>query len=406
MGAARFSAVRRPALPREEGRQEARFRLKGDTGLLVATFLLIAIGIAMVFSTSYPLAETSRSSDGFYLLKRQLAYAVVALLMLAVGYRLSTRVLRKGARAIFAVSVLLLIAVKLLGREVNGAQAWFSLGPVNFQPSEFAKLALVLGLAAYFAPRPAGARSWRELRGPVLMLALTAGLIAIEPDMGTAAVVFLSALVFLNICGVPFRRVVALAGVALLLAGAMVVREPYQLQRLRDWADPAGTASRGSYQTVRSLVALGSGGLFGLGYCQGREKYFYLPAATTDSILAVVGEELGLIGTWAVLGLLGWVVWRGFAISRAQPDRFAGLLASGIACLIGVQALTNIAVVTGCIPTTGVPLPFVSFGGSSLAFTALGVGILLHLSRRRERAARVGMRRAGAGTATLGLGVR
>jgi cell division protein FtsW len=363
-----------------------------DVKVLAPTLALLAVGVAMVFSASIP-SVASVSADMFLFLKREIAYVAVGLLAMWGMSRVPMPWLREKAWGILLVTVALLIGLFPFGAEINGSRAWYVVFGQSFQPSEMAKLVLVICAAAYTARFSAGITNWRRALPPLLVVAGVAGLVALEPDMGTATVTVLAMLAFLHIAGLKVRHILASVGVGGLGAVAMFWLHPYQWERIRNFYFPGPGAELGpGYQKIRSLIALGSGGLTGVGYTKGVEKYFYLPAATTDSILPIVGEELGLIATLAVVGLFAVLVWRGMLIAGRAPDRFSGLVAAGVTCLLGVQAIVNMAVATACIPPTGVPLPLVSYGGSSLLFTLIGVGLLLNVSRSvrwREEAGKV-----------------
>lgn len=359
-----------------------------DLWVLVPTAGLVALGVAMGYSASIPAAAIEGGSVLSYLSK-ELAFVVVGVAGLVGAARVRMEWLGRHCRLLLAITTALLVGV-LFTPERNGAHAWYGFPgtSLSFQPSEMAKLVLVLALARLLVRFPSGLPDWRSALEPFATLFVVVGLVAVEPDMGTAAVTMTAMLVFLHIAGAKLRHLAAAVGVALIPAAVMVWHHPYQLRRILDFFRHAEVELAGGYQTSRSLIALGSGGLTGRGYCVSIEKFFYLPAATTDSILAVVGEELGMLGTWAVVGLLAALVWRGMSIAGRSPDRFSGLVAAGVSSLIGVQALLNIAVVTACLPATGVPLPFVSYGGSSLLFSMVGVGLVLNASRRMVRAPR------------------
>lgn len=352
-----------------------------DLWVLVPTLALVALGVAMGYSASIPTAAAQGGSIFSYLL-RECAFVAVGLVGMALATRVKMERLRRAALALLVVTGVLLVAVLFMPSR-NGAHSWFRVPgtPLSFQPSELAKLVLVMVTARYFAQFPEGLPDRRRAFPPFLVMFAVVGLIAIEPDMGTAAVTAMALMVYFHIAGAKMRHLLAAGCAAAAPAALMVWKHPYQLQRILDFLRGREVELAGGYQKARSLIALGSGGLTGCGYCGSAEKYFYLPAATTDSILAVVGEELGMIATWGVLALLAVLVWRGLQVAGRAPDRFSGLVAAGVACLIGTQALLNIAVVTGSIPATGVPLPFVSYGGTSLLFSMIGVGLLLNVSR-------------------------
>jgi len=354
-----------------------------DLKLLVPVLALVSLGVAMVFSASMPMAAAGEREDVFYYLKREVLVAVISLLAMFGVTRIPMGWIRRRAGVLLGATVALLALVLRFGTEVNGARSWFVVPGtgLHFQPSEMAKLVLVIAAARYFTQFPQGITNWRRAIPPVAMLGATAGLVAVQPDMGTAALIALSMFVYFHLAGLKLRHLLVTGLAASIPAALIALTHPYQIARLVDFAKGSEVELAGGYQTARSLIALGAGGLTGCGYCGSVEKYFYLPEATTDSILAVVGEELGLLATWAVVGLFAYLVWRGLQIAGSAPDRFAGLVAAGVSCSLGVQALINIAVVTGSVPATGVPLPFVSYGGSSLLFSLIGVGLLINVSR-------------------------
>jgi cell division protein FtsW len=361
-----------------------------DLWLLVPTLSLVSLGVAIVYSVSIP-AVASQGTSVLSKLLQEIAFVALSVLGLLAAMRVSMGWLKAKAWALLTVTVVLLAGVLIMpGR--NGAHRWYIIPhtPVNFQPSELAKLMLVIVTARYFSHFRQGLSNWREALPPFVVLFLVVGLIAKEPDIGTAAVTAVAMLVCFHIGGAKLRHLVAAGGMAAVPATYLVWKHPYQLARIVSFMRGNEVELAGSYQKVHSLIALGTGGLTGVGYCQGVEKYFYLPAATTDSILATTGEELGMVATWAVLALFAILVWRGMKVASAVPDRFSGLLAAGVTTLIGAQALLNIAVVTGSIPATGVTLPFVSYGGSSLLFSMIGMGLLLNVSRRGSEAASTG----------------
>jgi cell division protein FtsW len=373
-----------------------------DLRLLVPTLALVALGVAMVFSAGLPSVAVQNARDLFGDLKKEVLFVLVGLAVLVWASRASLEKVQSSAGWLYAVTLVLLFGVHWFGKEVNGAKSWYQVPLVglSFQPSEMAKLVLVIALARYFAKFPTGLAEWREMGPPVVMLGVCCLSILREPDMGTVAVLGMSMLVFLHIAGARSRHLAVLAGAALLVAAAKIAHEPYQIRRIMDWLlTRPGAELGGNYQINRALIALGSGGLTGRGYGGSIEKYFYLPEPKTDAILAVIGEELGLIATWAVVGLFAYLTWQGMRTAARAPDRFSGLVAAGVSCLFGMQALVNIAVITGAMPTTGVTLPLVSYGGSSLLFSMAGVGLLLNISRQggEARAAQLERARAGPG---------
>ena len=382
-----MSAIRAFQVPQAElAPQETR---AADLTLLIPTLLLVALGIAMVFSASIPLAAAQENEDIYFYLKRELLFATIGLAAMWGVSRVSMNSLQRQAGTLLFLTFNLLLLVLLVGVRVNGAKSWLPIPGtgMRFQPSEMAKIVVVIAAARYFAKFPSGIPNWRRALPPFVVLGSISALIAIQPDMGTAAVVALAMLAYFHIAGVRFRHLIGAGSLGTTFAALMVLRHPYQSERIVAFFRRNELPFEGGYQTIQSLIALGSGGLAGCGYCGSVWKYFYLPAAITDSILAVIGEELGLLATWTVLALFAFLVWRGVTIAAKAPDRFSGLVAAGVTCLLGTQALLNIAVTTGAVPATGVPLPFVSYGGSSLVFSLIGIGLLMNVSRRQLRPA-------------------
>jgi cell division protein FtsW len=353
-----------------------------DLWLLAPTLALVSLGVAMVYSASIP-SVASHGGSILTKLVQESVFVLVGMFGLLAAMRVRMERLEQKAWSLLIATVVLLLGVFAMPAR-NGAHSWYHIPqtPLSFQPSELAKLALVIVTARYFAHFPQGISDWRQAAPPFLLMFLVVGLVAVEPDMGTAAVTALSIMVYFNIAGAKLRHLGAAAAMCVFPAAFLVWKNPYQLDRLVSFFKGSEVDLAGGYQKARSLIALGSGGLTGCGYCGSVEKYFYLPAATTDSILAVIGEELGMIFTWGVLLMFALIVWRGMKVAANAPDRFSGLVAAGVTTLLGLQAILNIAVATGSIPATGVTLPFVSYGGSSLLISMIGMGLLLNVSRR------------------------
>jgi cell division protein FtsW len=358
--------------------------------MFAVTLVLLTLGVVMVHSASSALSLKT-FGDAFYFAKRQLLWACLGLVLMVLAARYDYHRLRRFAPAFLAVSfaLLLLVLIPGVGRNVNGSQAWIGIGPFGVQPSEFMKLALILFLAHYLADSGERIRSFLHGFLPPLLLSLTAvGLIMLEPDLGQSVVIMGVTVVLLFTAGARLNHLAALFACGMVGFAAMVAMAPYRVARitafLDPWQDPLGKG----YQIIQSLYALGSGGLLGLGLGQSRQKYLYLPEPQTDFVYSIIGEELGFLGTVSVLALLAVLVWRGLRTALYAADEFGSLLAAGITGMIGIQALINIGVVTGSIPATGVTLPFISYGGSSLTLMLTSVGVLLNISRQATFPAR------------------
>jgi cell division protein FtsW len=347
--------------------------------LLLVTLALVAFGLVMVYSaTSAPAALGNE--DPSYYLRRQGIYALVGVVLLLLARRSGYRALRHLAPGLVLVSLVLLVAVLAMGETVNGARRWLQFGPAAFQPSELAKLALVVFAAAYLARRRAP-RTLGELFKPLgLLTGVVCALLLAQPDLGTAITIVVMLGGVLIVSGAPaglLARAGGLAG-ALVLAAAWF--EPYRRARLLSFLNPWEDAQGTGYQTVQAMIGLASGGIFGEGLGQGVAKNFYLPEAHTDMIFAIIGEELGLVGATAVIGAYAAFAYAGLRVALTCRDPFGKRLAAGITTLVCGQALINLAAVMGAAPLTGITLPFVSYGGSSLVVGLTAVGILLNIA--------------------------
>jgi cell division protein FtsW len=357
-----------------------------DSSILVLVTLgLTAFGLVMVYSATSAPAALGGGDPVFYL-KRESIYALIGLVLLMVASRTDYRALRYMAPVLMLTSLGLCLAVLVIGQEVNGARRWLGVGSLSFQPSELAKLSLAIWAAAYLARRPAP-RTLKELVKPIgLTTGLLAGLILLEPDLGTviAMVVMLGAI--LVVSGTPLRVLGAGGAIASGLAMAAIWVEPYRRARLFSFLDPWHDAQGAGYQTVQAIIGLGSGGPLGVGLGHGPSKVNYLPEAHTDMIFAVIGEELGLIGTTLVMTAFVVLAYAGLRIALRCRDPFGKRLAAGLTTLVCGQALINVAAVLGLAPLTGITLPFVSYGGSSLVVSLASVGVLLNIARHGGKA--------------------
>ncbi len=357
-----------------------------DTHILVLVTLgLTAFGLVMVYSATSAAAALGGSDPSYYL-KREAIYALVGVALLMVLYRADYRALRYLAPVLMLSSIGLCFAVLVVGQQVNGARRWLGVGPLSFQPSELAKLSLAIWAAAYLARRPAP-RTLGELLRPLgLTTGLVCALILVEPDLGTVIAIGIVLGAILIVSGAPLRVLGTGGTLAAMLGIAAIWIEPYRRARFFSFLDPWHDAQGAGYQTVQAIIGLGSGGPFGVGLGQGPSKVNYLPEAHTDMIFAVIGEELGLLGTTFVIALFGLFAYAGFRVALRCRDPFGKRLAAGLTTLVCGQALINLAAVLGLAPLTGITLPFVSYGGSSLIVSLAAVGVLLNIAGHGGRA--------------------
>lgn len=357
-------------------------KLAPDKWLFAATVSLALFGVVMVYSASAVIAQKENGNQFHYVLKQGVWVAIgffVMLLMMQFNYQQL-----KSRRVVYGL--LLLCTMGLLGvfafSATNGAHRWLKFPGFSLQPSEISKLALILFLA-YFLEKRAGEEGdfWRTFVPCGIVTGWLAGLIVLEPDFGTALMLVFIFVVVIYTAGARLVHLAMAAAPALLVAGGLLIFVPWRLKRLvtflDPWADPLGAG----FQVVQSLIAIGSGGIDGLGFAQGKQKMLFLPFAHSDFIFAVVGEELGLVGALTIVLVFALFLWRGVRTALLAPDRFGMLLSLGIVTGIVAQALFNISVVLSLVPTKGIPLPFISYGGSSLVPTLAAVGILLNVSQ-------------------------
>ncbi len=355
-----------------------------DYWIIVFTVALLLIGIVMVYSSSAIIAA-EKYGDPYYFLKRQALWTVMGLAAMWTMMRVDYRILSKYGYIIYVstVIVLTLTLVPGIGHTVNGAQRWVSLGIVSVQPSEFAKLGLLIFFSAILAKKHSEGRTEDFFFGyiPLLLaLGVVVMLIQLQPDLGTALIIALVSFFLFAVGGV---RKTHLMGTAVFVAPLLVVavqNHEYRIRRIMSFMDPWGDVSNTGYQIIQSFVALSRGGFFGSGIGAGQQKLYYLPEPHTDFIFSIIGEELGLIGGVIVIFLFAALTWRGFRVGVNAPDRFGSLLALGITFAISLQALLNISVALGLAPTKGLPLPFISLGGSALTMWLISVGVLLNIS--------------------------
>jgi cell division protein FtsW len=362
-----------------------KFRLRPgspDYAILVTTLALVVIGLIFVYSSSFAIA-LAEYDDVNYFLFRQLGAALIGLVAMFVLMRVDYRKLRLVSPLLMLVAVLSLVAVLAVGTEVNGARRWISLGGLTpVQPSEFAKLAVIIYIAAWLASRGRDVRTFALGLAPfILLVGLVAALILMEPDTGTAAIVVMTTVALFFLAGGSMTHVFTLAGIGLVAGVLLVIGGEYRADRVFAFTSAEEDPSGIGFHTLQLLIALGSGGIDGLGLGVSRQKFFYIPGAHTDGVFAIIGEETGFVGAMILIGLFAYLVYRGFKVAMNSRDEFGTYLAMGMICWISFQALINIGGITRSIPLTGIPLPFVSYGGSSLIMIMAGVGILLNVSR-------------------------
>lgn len=361
---------------------------KSDSLLKIALFMLIGIGLIMIASAGVSYGNV-RFGDPYYFFKQQLVGLLVGFGFLFFTERVYYGTWKKFVMPIFILALVLLILVFIpgVGTTVYGAARWIELGPVSFQPSEVMKLAIILYLAAWLSGKgEAKARDFYEGFVPFLfILALVGFLVIKQPDTGTLGLIFLISLSIFFTSGASLKHVFGLVLGAFAFLAILVKLAPYRMQRFLVFLNPEHDPLGSGYQVSQALLAIGSGGLYGVGLGHSRQKFNYLPEPVTDSIFAVLSEETGLIGASLVILLFLFFAWRGLRIARRAPDAFGRLLAVGIVAWVVGQAFINVAAISGLIPLTGIPLPFISFGGTSLAVLMAAVGILLNISRHSRQ---------------------
>mgnify|MGYP003417219532 FL=1 len=382
-------------LPWTTASPRATKRVAMDHSLLIITIILALVGLVMVFSASAVVAG-NRFHDPGYFLKRQLAWLAFGFLLLHLASHIDYVWWKRLSIPLLGLTVVLLVMVLIpsLGVSAKGARRWLRLGPISVQPAEIAKLVAVMYLAAYLAKKEDRLTGFLSGLAPALLvIGVLGGLVLLEPDLGTVVVMGSVAIGLLFLGGARLSHLLSLGLCAVPVVLVLVLSSSYRRQRLMTFLAPWKDASDAGFQITQSFLAFGSGGLFGVGLGEGKQKLFFLPEAHTDFVLALVGEELGLVGTGVIILLFALFAIRGFQVAARARMPFGRYLGMGITLLIGVQALINACVVTGLVPTKGLTLPFVSYGGSSLVTCMFGVGILLNISRDRQTGREDGGRR-------------
>lgn len=360
---------------------------RAEKGIWISFFLLLASGLVALYAASYYNAQDKGSSLS-EVISQLMGVGVGAFLMAAVwklNYRALSNPVISGAFVVVSLLLLGLVAIPGVGVYLNGSRRWLRLGPVSFQPSELAKYSMVLFMARALASPSRNIRNfWHGLVPLFIVPGVMFALVLLQPNLSTAGSILIVSLLMIMMAGAQWKHLTLLGLAGVCVGGFYAWSAPYRRERLLSFTDPFAKMSDEGYQLAQSLIAFGSGGLFGMGLGQGRQKYAYLPYPESDFIFAIVGEDFGLLGCTAVAALFAAFAVAGMRIAMNCRDKFGSLLAAGITCSIAVQAFLNMGVVIGILPTTGLPLPFFSAGGTSISITMAAVGILMNISRTTE----------------------
>jgi cell division protein FtsW len=354
-----------------------------DIILMLLTFTLLAIGLIMVYSASAIWADY-KFDDSFFFAKRQMLFAGVGIIGMFFIMNIDYWTWRTWAKVLVIICFVLLVLVLIpgIGNVRNGSRSWIGIGAFSVQPSEFMKLAMIAFLAKFLSERQKHITSFKKGLLPSLGLVFLAfGMIMLQPDLGTGTVMVGTCTVMIFIAGARIRHFMMLGLIGVAGFIGLVLSAPYRIKRITSFLDPWEDPLGSGFQIIQSLFAIGPGGLFGLGLGQSRQKFFYLPEPQTDFIFAILAEELGFIGGSFILLLFSLLLWRGIRIALGAPDLYGSFLAVGIIAMVAIQVMINVGVVTGLMPVTGITLPFLSYGGSSLTLMLLAVGVLLNISR-------------------------
>lgn len=352
--------------------------------ILAVTFILICVGIVMIYSAS-SIYAWERYHDSAFFLKRHISFLVIGIMLAILVMSIDYRKFSKFAKPFLLLSLFLLVLVLVFGREVAGARRWFRFKFISFQPSELANLAVIVYVSDYISRKSEqiGKSIWAVI--PImLVLGLTALLILMQPDLGTVLAIVVVVIIMLFVAGLRLSYIISMILLSLPALYVLIFSVPYRRMRimafLNPWNDPKGSG----FQIIQSQVALGSGGIFGVGLGHSKQKLFYLPAAHTDFVFSIIGEELGLIGTLGLILLFVIFIRQGLKIIRNAPDKFGYFLSLGLILMIVLKTIVNIGVSCGIFPTKGLPLPFISYGGSSLIFDLVSIGLLMNIARTGE----------------------
>lgn len=357
-----------------------------DFIIFFVALILLGIGLVMVFSSSF-YTSTELRGDSYYFLKRQVFWAVLGLIGMIFLANYDYWKLKKYVKFLLLINfvLLLLVYVPGVGIEINAAKRWIGVGSLSVQPAEFTKVVLILFTAAFLSKNRIDINNfWSGVAPPLGIMGICFLLILKQPDLGTAVAIAGTVLVILFAAGMQGKHIFALAVTGLPALGYLMLSEEYRRKRFFSFLNPWEDSLDTGYHIIQSLYALGPGRLLGVGLGRSRQKFFYLPEPHSDFIFALIGEELGFVGAATVLILFFLLIWRGFKVALMAPDKFGSLLAVGLISMISLQVLINVGVVTGSIPVTGINLPFISAGGTSLFFTLCSVGILLNISKHAQ----------------------
>lgn len=358
-----------------------------DFTLLITVLILVTIGIIMIFSSSQYYSFYNFNKDSYHFLKKHLAWVVIGLAALVVMMNVNYKRYKKLAFPGYIVSVILLIVVLTpLGMKINNAQRWIRLAGITIMPGEIAKIAAIVFVAASLSNRTSKLKYFFKGVLPyLLVIAIYMGLILLQPNLSTAMTIALIVMAMLFVAGMRWLHLFGLAGLGVGMVGVLIAIAPYRKARLTTFLDPFKDPRGNGYQVIQSLYALGSGGLSGVGLGRSVQNKLYLPEPQNDFIFATIGEELGFIGCFTVMILFLFLIWRCIKVCIGTKDQFGCYLATGITAMIAIQVMINIAVATSSMPVTGIPLPFISYGGNSVVLLLGSVGIMLNISKQANR---------------------
>ncbi len=358
-----------------------------DRWLLLSALILVVFGALMIYSSTSVItpALAKKGATEFYYFKRHVFTIFVGLCLMFLAYTVKPSFLKKIAIPLLLFSFVLLLFVFLpgIGVQVNGARRWIRLWPSTFQPSELVKLSMVIFLARYLSSPAFRTESFASFIKPLAVMVIFQAVMLMQPDFGAAMSLAFLAIAMLFLSGTRLRYIISLAFLALPML-IMLIKEPYRLRRVTSFMDPWKDPLGSGFQLVQSFIAFGSGGITGVGIGSSKQKLSYLPESHTDFIFSIIGEEFGFIGVSVIVALFVVIFFRGFSLANRTQDKFTYYLAVGLSLMISVQALVNFAVATGLVPTKGLPLPFISYGGSSLLMNMAAIGILLKISRGKD----------------------